>query len=234
MNYDEYFQFVSDKKTQINYMHQVIKKGIEGENHTKVQYEVLLRGYIVLIYSFWEGAYKSLPSYFFEKLKEIKVESLPYRLKDKIIKQKINNKKAEEMKSHRWLEVLNRDVNLLKNTACGNHSTMIEFFKNNSNNPKTSDLIDLLVLYHFTVPIEEDLRKEIDFIIQSRNDIAHSGMVVRDYHLKIFEEFNMNLVESEEIQRNEAVNKLQRILNNIFVLYKDIADKFQEKYSEDV
>ena len=70
---DEFLSFVSKKREKINYMHQVIVKAQNEELLKSIQLDVLLRGYIVLIYVLWESAFKTLDEYFFEILKEKKV-----------------------------------------------------------------------------------------------------------------------------------------------------------------
>ncbi|EGQ79924.1 hypothetical protein HMPREF9094_1054 [Fusobacterium animalis ATCC 51191] len=52
------------KKRKINYMHQVIVKAQNEELLKSIQLDVLLRGYIVLIYVLWESAFKTLHEYF--------------------------------------------------------------------------------------------------------------------------------------------------------------------------
>lgn len=222
MSYEEYINLLSEKKERINYMHQVIKKIVEDSGATKPQLDVLMRGYIILIYSLWESAYKDLSFYFFYELSEMTIESLPFKLKDKILCFKLEKIKEKKLTTHRCLECVNKEINNIKITKVKDYKNITNFFSEHSNNPDLESLLKLLSLYAFKIEISDESRKQIEFIIKSRNDIAHSGKIIENYNEYIISNFGTSKLE---------IDILQDITLNIFILYKSVIDNFRKKYS---
>ena len=229
---DEFLSFVSKKREKINFMRQVIKNSQDEEKLKPMQLDVLLRGYIVLIYVLWESAFKTLHEYFFEILKEKKVEKLPYNLKNEILCSLLINIQKNEIKNFRCMEKAKKDFDELINSIVNEKPELKEYFQCKTNNPTIDKLEGFLSKFAFSVPISPKLKKEIEYIIYSRNDIAHSGRHVENYS----ESLKSLLDEISEIFPNEVKSKneidlLQEITLDIYVLFYDITNIFEKKYA---
>ena len=217
MTKQEYLDLLTDKKERINHMHQVINKMKEnGElSITNRQYEVLIRGYIVLIYSFWESSFTSLGKCLITIYNDIKLEDFTFKMKDKIFI-KYLKEKSNHIGNHNWLESNYNSYQVLLSKTL--KETNFEYhFYSNSNNPKLCDLESFLGLFHKRISISENTEKLISYIINSRNDIAHSGSLTQDYELDIKINFNATI---------DTIDILQGATNEIYNLFKNVIDKF--------
>ena len=229
---DEFLSFVSKKREKINYMHQVIVKAQNEELLKSIQLDVLLRGYIVLIYVLWESAFKTLDEYFFEILKEKKVEELPYNLKNEILCSLLRDIQKKEIKSFKCMENAKKDFDNLINLELDKDLKLKEYFQCKTNNPTVDKLEDYLSKFAFSVPISPKLMKEIEYIVYSRNDIAHSGRYIENYS-KSLKSFLDEISKSfpNEVQSKNEIDLLQEITLDIYILFENITNVFEEKYA---
>lgn len=213
-----YLDNLSQKKERINYMHQIIKKVKEDEVCNRLQLDVLLRGYIVLIYSLWESAYKDLHLFFHNALKEKKVNELPHNIKNRILCDRLEKAKNKEIKTYRCFERLRKEYcDLLEVTV---KDIDKKYFNHLTNNPNLDILNEFLSFYAFKILVEEEVEEKIKYIISARNDIAHSGKEINNFKDDIKKRFN----------REEEIDFLQEVTFEIFKIFNTIINKFEEKY----
>lgn len=242
MNKDLYIQMLTEKKEKIDYMHQVIKKSLLDNYISSIQYEVLLRGYIVLIYSFWEAGYKSLPEFFFKRFEFKKMNILPAKLKNKIYDHKILSYKLGSGSNHKIIQEKYEEFQNLKNSRVYEiFEERLELFGELSNNPKIKHLKKVQELYHMGIRVDKELENKINFIIESRNDIAHAGARVENYFTEAFDKLKIQEIKDRSSRERAAskeekelvIDQLQNILNNIFMKFKEIIDMFDQKYPKE-
>lgn len=223
MNKDDYLRVLSLKKERINYMHQIIKKVKDENIVTSQQLDVLLRGYIILIYSMWESAFKDLHQYFYTGLSNLEINALTYNLKNKILCKLLEKakKSSSEIRSHLCFERIHREYEEEKMKKVSNLPT--SYFAYESNNPTLRMLNEFLGWYNMGINISDTLKKEIEFIIKSRNDIAHSGIRINNLQ---------TLIENEFRESNQTeIDLLQEIVMHIYVLFNDITIDFERLYA---
>lgn len=219
MEKDIFISSLSRKRERINYMHQIIRKIKEDKIYNDLQLDVLLRGYIVLIYSMWESAFKDLHLYFYNSLKSKKVKELPYNIKNKILCEKLENAKKShrEIKSYRCIEKLKYEHDQLKETFVENMDK--KYFNYLTNNPNIKILKEFLSFYSFSISLEEETINKIQYIIEARNDIAHTGGSINNFQNDIKDKF----------EYEEEIDFLQDISLEIFSIFNEIINKFEEK-----
>lgn len=217
MDKGSYLNNISEKRERINYMHQIIRKVKEDKICSALQLDVLLRGYIVLIYSMWESAFKDLHYYFYDSLKEKTVQDLPFRIKNKILCECLEKAQDKEIKSHLCIENLKRKYDALKLTCVKDID--IKYFNYFTNNPNIKMLKDFMAYYSFKTILSEEVEKKVEYIIQARNDIAHSGKIINNLQNDIKNAFNCE----------EEIDFLQTVTLDIFVIFNNIVNTFEEK-----
>lgn len=229
---DEFLSFVSKKREKINFMRQVIKNSQDEEKLKPMQLDVLLRGYIVLIYVLWESAFKTLHEYFFEILKEKKVEELPYNLKNEILCSLLISIQKNEIKSFRCMEKAKKDFDDLINLIVNEKPQLKEYFQCKTNNPTIDKLKEFLSKFAISVPISAKLKEEIEYIIYSRNDIAHSGKYVENYSESLKKLLD-RISESfpDEVESKNEMDLLQEITLDVYILFENITNVFEERYA---
>lgn len=213
-----YIENLSKRRERINYMHQIIKKVKEDQICNPLQLDVLLRGYIVLIYSLWESAFKDLHLFFYNSFKEKKVNELPHKIKNKILCNKLEKAQNKKIKTFYCFEVLKKEyVDLLETKVKDIDITYFNYF---TNNPNLDMLDDFLSFYAFKVLIKEEIKNKIEYIILARNDIAHSGKQISNFKDDIKDKFSYE----------EEIDFLQEATLEIFNIFNNIINKFEEKY----
>lgn len=218
MNKETYLNSISEKRERINYMHQIIKKVKEDEICSELQLDVLLRGYIVLIYSMWESAFKDLHHYFYNSLKEKTVQELPFKIKNKILCECLEKARIKEVKNHTCIERLKTQYDLLKSSYV--RDIDIKYFNYFTNNPNIEILKEFIAYYSFKIMLSEENEKRVEYIIKARNDIAHSGKKINNLQNDIKSAFNCK----------EEIDFLQDVTLDIFVIFNNIINTFEEKF----
>lgn len=218
MDKNTYIENLSKRRERINYMHQIIRKVKEDQICNPLQLDVLLRGYIVLIYSLWESAFKDLHLFFYDSFKEKKVKELPHKIKNKILCNKLEKAQNKKIKTYHCFEVLKKEYIDLLETKVKDINTI--YFNYLTNNPDLNMLDDFLSFYAFKVLVEEDIKEKIKYIILSRNDIAHSGKQINNFKDDIKNNFSYE----------EEIDFLQEVTLEIFNIFNNIINKFEEKY----
>lgn len=234
MTKTEFLDNLSEKREKINFMHQVISKMREEKTINNSQLDVLLRGYIILIYVLWESGFRNLSEYFFSffENKDIKVENLPHNLKNEILCSLLLEFQKKEIKNFKCMEKVKISFDNLNNSNLKKNSNLKNFFQSNSNNPKIELLTKFLNKFAFSVEITDKEKTEIEYIIVSRNDIAHSAGTVKNFttNIKEFLDKFKEKFPDESIPKTD-IDFLQDITLDIFKIFKEITDSFEKKYA---
>lgn len=220
----EYYDFMERKREKIHYMHTIIKNNI----YKDYEIDILLRGYIILIYSFWESSYNNLWEVFYYFLSKVKTADLPFRIRNEILLNKIVNirkfdQKINELKTFNYITKANKGIESALNKVVDDINDTEECFKKSSNNPNIEILCDFLKLYNMKLETEDLIKRKIGFLVEARNDIAHRGETEKDYKLEIQSKFN-------DIKKSE-IDILQDITLDISELFRTVIFEFKKKYS---
>ena len=246
MNEMNFERFRRDRRNKITVMDTIIRNNDEFKEGEK---DVLLRGFIVLIYAFWEGNYKKIQDIFFEILKEKKLSELPHKIKNRVIidlvtTKKERNKKIVEIEDYNQITGIHSKITdaLEKNLSSYEECNKLkQHFRENSNNPSFLILENMLSKYNMSLrrivneliqeeAISEDFEKRLEFIIGSRNSIAHGA----ENDLENFNDYE-EVIISKFISKDEpTIIDVSSFLNEtafyIDLLYNQIYNEFLNKY----
>lgn len=241
--YNEEFQrFRTDRRNKITIMDTIIRNGEDLKSGEK---DVLLRGFIVLIYAFWEGNYKKIQNIFFDVLKNKKLKELPHKIKNKVIidlatTSNEKNKKIVEISDYNQIISINTKINesldkeLTYYSQCEN---LKHHFRKNSNNPSYEILDEMLSKYNISLrkiissliedgSIGENFKERLEFIIKSRNDIAHGAEIESEYEELIISRF-INKENPSIIDVSDFLNETTFYID---LLYNEILNEFFNTY----
>lgn len=240
-------EFRTERRSKIITMDTILRNNDEFKEN---EIDVILRGFIVLIYAFWEGNYKQIQENFYEIIKNEKIGNLPFLIKNKVLldlsgDNKFINSKIKEITDYRKFT----DATSAMKEAEEKKASQIEkridhHFKEFSNNPKIMDLEKLMKKYQLNLnkiikklieenSLPEDFSERLDFIIHSRNSIAHGVENLGD--LQGYKECIINqFLDKDNSQRNISIIDVSDFLRDttffIDILYKEIYSSFKNKY----
>lgn len=241
-------EFRTERRSKIITMDTILRN---NEDFKENEIDVILRGFIVLIYAFWEGNYKQIQENFYEIIKNEKIKNLPFTIKNKVLLElsgdhKFVNSKVKEISDYRkFTEVTSIMKESEEKRAFEFEKRIDHHFKEFSNNPKIHNLENLLAKYQMNLDkiikklieinaLPEDFSNRLDFIIHSRNSIAHGVENLEDtqgYKDCIINQF---LVENNSPNREIGIIDVSDFLRDltfyIDVLYKEIYTRFENKY----
>lgn len=241
----EFEKYKFNKRSRISTMDTILRNNDEFKN---IEIDVLLRGYIVLIYAFWEGNYKKLQDTFLKFFSEKKVSEIPDNIK-KILVIELSIHKKEKNYTLLQLNNFNRikEINSvidtildLKLSECAKNNEIKKYFYEFSNNPNYDKLNSLLFKYSMFLDkiinslkldgnIAFDFKERLEFIIGSRNEIAHGSEILGN-HNSYKEYIQEKFFDNEEKTIEEISGFLRDISYNIDVLFASIVDEFKYKY----
>lgn len=243
--FTEFDKYKFDKRSRIITMDTIIRT---NDNIKENELDVLLRGYIVLIYAFWEGNYKKLQDIFFEFFSNKKVSELPKHIKDKLVIDFSINKSEKKYTLldlsgyDRIREINNKIEEILSSNLneCDNYHKKKIYFYEDSNNPKYDKLKKLLLKYSMFLDkivnslitdnnLSSDFKVRLEFIIEARNSIAHGSETLGPHNG--YKEYIENKFFDGETNSIEDISKfLSNIAFEIDMLFRSIIDEFKEKY----
>ncbi|AIY83873.1 hypothetical protein U729_2626 [Clostridium baratii str. Sullivan] len=241
--YKENFQkFRTERRNKIITMDTIIRNNDDLKEGEK---DVLLRGFIVLIYAFWEGNYKEIQKLFFCILKEKKIKELPHKIKNKVLielatNQRERNKKISEIEDCKQIDEINSKIIMALESKLSDYSQcdrLCHHFKENSNNPNYTILTNMLSKYNITLKklikqmieeysIPDNFEDRLNFIIKSRNNIAHGVENISDYEEMIIS----NFIRKEDATIIDVSDFLNETTFYIDLLYNEIFSEFENKY----
>lgn len=249
MKENNFERYRTDRRSRLSAMDTIIRN---NEDFKESEKDVLIRGFIVLIYAFWEGNYKELQKVFFEDLKEKKIKDLPNSIKDKVIinlssksKQKDGKPNIQIIEVSQYKQLIeissmidrNLELSILETNK---EEVLKKYFMEGSGNPDYDKLNGLLKKYDLSLRsitrklkeydfIKDDLKDRIKFIVKARNNIAHGFEDIGEY--KTYEEFiNDEFIKKEESTIVDVSNFLIETAFYIDLLYKEIYECFINKY----
>lgn len=243
----EYFKkfdaYRMEKRSKISIMDSIIRNNNEL---TDSEIDVLLRGYIVLIYAFWEGSYKKLSQVFYEFFKENEINKLPYGIKNSVLLELSTNRKdkkckLEEIRDYRKIIDINNNIREYLDkilNKCPNFELTQKFFKEETGNPNLDKLKDFMNKYQISIDkliynliidknFCDDFRKRLDFIITARNNIAHGNENERmhdgyqKYIIKNFMNNERDSIEDISIFLTETVFYIDLVFITCCNAFKD-------------
>lgn len=241
--YKENFQkFRTERRNKIITMDTIIRNNDDLKEGEK---DVLLRGFIVLIYAFWEGNYKEIQKLFFYILKEKKIKDLPHKIKNKVLielatNQKERNKKIIEIEDYKQINGINSKIIQSLESKLSDYQQcdkLCHHFKENSNNPSYEILTNMLSKYNISLSklikqmikeysLPHNFKDRLNFIIKSRNNIAHGVENISDYEELIISEF-INKENSTIVDVSDFLNETTFYID---LLYNEIFSEFENKY----
>ena len=241
----EFEQYKFNKRTRITTMDTILRNNDEFKES---EIDVLLRGYIVLIYAFWEGNYKKLQDTFFEFFSQKKVSQVPEHIKKILVIDlsiSRNEKKYTllQLRSFTRIKEINDIIDNildLKLSECSKYSEIKGYFYEFSNNPNYDKLKKLLSKYSMFLDkivnslkldnsLSNNFKQILEFIIDSRNAIAH-GSETLGRHNGYKEYIQERFFDGQDKTVEEISGFLRDISFNIDVLFTSIVDEFKYMY----
>ena len=243
--FNEFDKYRFEKRSKISTMDSIIRNNTDL---TDSEEDVLLRGYIVLIYAFWEGSYKKLANSFFNFFKYRKINELPHTIKNQVIielstEKSDKNIKINEVNDYRKFLKINEKINInleKKLLECEGYDKTEKYFKEETGNPNYSKLDILLKKYCISLDkliselisennMPNNFKDVLEFIVSARNSIAH-GDESRDMH-----DGYKNYIVNKFLNNNEkgiidASDFLRETVFYLNMLFITIIDKFKDKY----
>lgn len=238
--------FRNERRQKIITMDRIITDNTEFEDS---ELDVLFRGFIVLIYAYWEGNYKEIQDIFYNFLSRKKISNLPHQIKTPVLielstNSSIRNKNLSEFSDYKQLESIYNDMksNLDKKILDFDIDLRHKFYEN-SNNPSYIKLETFLSKFHINLnklvkrlcddtSLSSNFKCKLEFIILSRNDIAHGRENIglhKTYQEIIAEKFLGNRPSTPY----NITTFLSEIAFEIDLLYKTIFEELLNKYKEE-
>lgn len=237
-----------EKRSKISTMDTIIRNNEEFKEN---EIDVLFRGYIVLIYAFWEGVYKKIGDLFYEFFAVREIQELPHGLKNSVIIELSTDNKEKQSKigdlvDYRKIVHINEKITDLINKKiceCENYDKVKTHFKEQTNNPNYDKLEKFLKKYGISLrkiveelieerTIPEDFKKRLDFVVRSRNNIAHGNENLGN-HDNYKDYICENFFEGNDISTSEISEFLRETTFYIDTLYRSIVEVFKNKYMHD-
>ena len=130
------------------------------------------------------------------------------------------------------MEKAKKDFDDLINLIVNEKPQLKEYFQCKTNNPTIDKLKEFLSKFAISVPISAKLKEEIEYIIYSRNDIAHSGKHVENYSESLKKLLD-RISESfpDEVESKNEMDLLQEITLDVYILFENITNVFEERYA---
>lgn len=245
----EFREYQLEKRAKISTMDTIIRN---NDDFKESEIDVLLRGYIVLIYAFWEGSYKKIGELFFEVFKEKLVTELPHEIKNSVIIELSTSKNDRKQKIgeisnyNKFISINDNITNVLnkKLLECSDYERTKRYFKSQSNNPDYDKLTSFLKKYNISLKkIIQDLvdegdfptnfKQQLDFIVQSRNNIAHGSENLKGHNTYKNYIISNFLSERPNVQVEDVGNFLNNSSYYIYVLFGRTLEEFKKLYMRD-
>lgn len=243
--FTDFDNYRMEKRRKISIMDSIIRNNDEFKDS---EIDVLFRGYIILIYAFWEGSYKEIQKVFFLSLKQYSINDLPHTLKNTIvldlsIEKREKSLKIGEITDYKTIKKIDSSIDEVlkkKLSEFDKDKNLEKHFKEQSNNPNYSKLEQLLKKYNLSLnnilkrlisegSIPENFKEYLDFIIKSRNSIAH-GMDRLDGHDNYERYINSKFLNCDKFITEKVSDFLRDITFYMDVLYNEIIREFKDKY----
>lgn len=238
--------FRNKRRQKIITMDRIITDNAEFEDS---ELDVLFRGFIVLIYAYWEGNYKELQDIFYSFLSSKKISNLPHQIKTPVLIELSTNsssrsKNLAEFNDYKQLETIyNHIKNNLDKKILDFDCDLRHKFYENSNNPNYTKLEKFLSKFNISLnklvkrlcddtSISSDFKDKLEFIIFSRNDIAH-GRENIGLHKTYQEIISEKFLNNKPSTPYDITNFLSEIAFEIDLLYKTILEELLNKYKEE-
>ena len=243
--FNQFDRYRFEKRSKINTMDSIIRNNTEL---TESEEDVLLRGYIVLIYAFWEGSYKKLAHSFYNFFKDRKINELPHNIKNKVIielatERSDKNMKINEISDYRKFLKINEKINdnlEKKLSECEGHDKTERYFKEETGNPNYNKLDVLLKKYYISLDklIEElisennmqsNFKEVLEFLVSARNSIAH-GNENEDMHDGYKNYIVNKFLNGNKKGINDVSDFLRDTVFYLDLIFITIIDKFKDTY----
>ncbi len=240
----DFYTFRTERRQKIITIDRIIRDNNEFNDS---ELDVLFRGFIVLIYAFWEGNYKELQNIFFEFFKYEKIKKLPHNIQHNVILElsldkPTKNSKFGEIKDYlKFKNIYDNIVQNLEKTISDFEKVNLRYiFDESSNNPDYNKLKLLLGKVHLNLDnliyafsqnnnFPENFKERLSFLIFSRNSIAHGQENSNEYST-YQATIKANFFNNESIDINTISEFLLDTSFYIDVLYKIILEAFLDKY----
>ncbi|EHJ02372.1 hypothetical protein CDLVIII_5909 [Clostridium sp. DL-VIII] len=245
---DKFIQFDEyklEKRSKISTMDTIISN---NEDFKESEIDVLFRGYIVLIYAFWEGIYKKIGDLFYEFFINRQIKELPYGIRNLVIielstDRNDRNCKIGEIPDYRKIVNINKKINELLNKKmldCSDYERSQRHFKEQTSNPNYDKLEKFLGKYNISLKkvinellegetIPENFIERLEFIVEARNNIAH-GNENLGRHSNYKDYITERFLENRSSTAIEVSEFLRYTAFYIDTLYRSIIDTFKDKY----
>ncbi len=259
-NYINLFHdFRSDRRLKLNPMSSIIEVG-KNLYLTETTYDLLIRSYIVLTYAYWESCFFSFQDCLIQCHENHMIKDLSYNLQSDILLKLGTSKIERKNRTKSLSEISNIDTltkiitNVQESISENKTKKVSEIIQNPTikgsfyvatNNPSISLISDLLKKYDINLKriidinsnepfntIPKYFEKEISFLINERNAIAHKngdidsmddGTSFRYYseYIEVFCDKN----SIEFVNANSFIQTLSFDIDNFFRILIDEVNK---------
>ncbi|MBV4426389.1 HEPN domain-containing protein [Clostridium tyrobutyricum] len=251
---DEFFsdfeKYRISKRVKISTMDSIIRNNIEDFSRNEI--DVLFRGYIVLIYAFWEGSYKMLITTLYNFCRNLKIRNLPFNIRNPVVinlatYRKNTNYKISEIKDYNYIIEINDDIQSFLNKRLNSclqdpklEKNIMQCFKVDSNNPNYNIFTKFLSKYSLSLNkiitncIEDNLipnnfKEILDFIISARNSIAH-GYEHLDQYIDYRDYIESKFLNIDKKNTEGVSDFLRDSTFYMNILYSQIVQAFKDRY----
>ena len=213
-----------------------------------IEIDLILRSYVVLSYAYWESCYNFFVEELEEMYFELELRQLPIKLNElvfvSLLKSSVSNydSKDEFVTAIHFINSV--EARPVKNLSSSKIEILRKSLRPQTQNPKIRTIAEILKLYglNYKTIIKEfkdndflskEFEKNIEFIIEQRNSIAHKNNGFK-YNSMEFNELNACINEFISVIHHEgnildSNDLIKLVLLEIDTFYRLLIQKIEER-----